>query len=171
MIRIAIAGDGGVGKTTFLNTLIKGKYSDTTPLTIGIGLHQKDILADNRRFTLQIWDIAGQTQFESLRTNTRLYMKKCEGAILMFDLSRIITLNSINYWTKIIRKKTEIPILLVGSKADLKQAEEISIKIIHQIQKQYNFVDYISISSKLGKNLHKVFEILLKEILNKLEYI
>ena len=166
-IKIAIAGDGGVGKTTFLNTLIKDKYSEATPLTIGIDLYIKDIKAENRDLALQIWDLGGQERFKSLHERCSAYIQGIRGGIFMFDLTRITSLENIGFWIEIIRRQGDnIPILLVGSKYDLYDTNSIDKELALSLKQEYNLLDYLEISSKTKYNIDHVFEILVKAIIS-----
>ena len=166
-IKIVVAGDGGVGKTTFLNTLIKDNYNEATPLTVGIDIYIKDIKVENKDFPLQIWDLGGQERFKSLHERCSAYIQGIKGGIFMFDLTRITSLENIGFWIELFRRQDDnIPILLVGSKYDLIDKNSIDKELILSLKQEYNLLDYLEISSKIKHNIDNVFEILVKAIMS-----
>ena len=58
-----------------------------------------------------------------------------------------------------------LPIILVGTKCDLKDKIIVNNKEIGHIIKVFNFNDYIETSSKENINIFKVFYIISKEII------
>ena len=67
---------------------------------------------------LSLWDTAGQETYKSV---TRSYFRGASGALLVFDLSRRATFDSVTTWLADLRAIAEedIVVVLVGNKADL----------------------------------------------------
>ena len=65
--KVFIAGAGGVGKTTLVNRTVTGLFNPNLILTIGVNHAVKTLTtADERKVTLQIWDLGGEDRFNSL---------------------------------------------------------------------------------------------------------
>lgn len=68
---------------------------------------------------LQLWDIAGQERFGNM---TRVYYKEASAAIVVFDVTRPSTLETVGKWKKDIDEKvslgdgSKIPVLLLANK-------------------------------------------------------
>lgn len=169
IIKVVVIGDGGVGKTTFLETLIKDNYTDETSLTIGIGLYVMEHEVGGKELIFQVWDLGGQDRFKSLHEKCKSFIGGAKGIILMFDLTRIFTLENIEYWVQMIRSELQdnIPMLFIGAKQDLYNEGSIQIDHIQSIKNQFDFFDYIQISSKNKHNIDKVFDLLANEMLNR----
>lgn len=98
-------------------------------------------------------------------------MEGSRGALVLFDMNRIRTLHETTDWISMIRKYTslEVPILLIGAKADLVEGEfqKFIAEEAHNIVKENNLTGYIATSSKLGQNveesMHKLVSILLEQ--------
>jgi small GTP-binding protein len=167
VLKTIITGEGGVGKTTLLHRYIEGKFLIDTRMTIGVEFFLKELNVDTEKVLLQIWDFGGQERFRFLLKN---YAKGAKGAILMFDLTRPKTLDTIDEWIDICRtEQPEIPILLLGSKADLAEMVILNEDFILELRKKYNLFDYMWVSSKSGENVNFAFELLAKHIIeNKL---
>lgn len=67
---------------------------------------------------LSLWDTAGQETYKSI---TRSYFRGASGALLVFDITRRATFDSVTTWLRDLRAIAEdnIVIILVGNKSDL----------------------------------------------------
>ena len=162
ILKTIITGDGGVGKTTLLHRYIEGKFQANTRLTIGVEFFLKELNIDDGSILLQIWDFGGQERFRFLLNS---YAKGAKGALLLFDLSRPSTLNSLEDWISVCRSDDpKLPILLVASKADIEDIVPINEDFIQSLITKYDFFDWIRISSKTGENVDQAFEKIAREI-------
>ena len=172
-LKVLTAGEGGVGKTTLLQRYIEGVFKADTQMTIGVQFFLKNLEIENNECgavpcTLQIWDFGGQDRFRSL---LKSYANGAKGALVMFDLTRPLTLDKIGQWVEICRAYDDIPIMFLGTKNDLTDQVAIEEDYIKNLMEEYDFVDYLKTSSKTGKNVHKSFRILTKAILKDLDVI
>jgi Ras-related protein Rab-11A len=166
VLKILIVGDGGVGKTTLLHRYIDGQFLLDTKMTIGVEFHLKELEVNEEKIYLQVWDLGGQEQFRFLHTH---YAKGAKGALVLFDLTRPLTLMGIDEWVKICRDEDyELPMVFLGSKADLNDLINIDEEYIKEVQEKYEFDDYIRISSKTGENVNLAFQLLAQKIINRL---
>jgi len=164
VLKTIIAGDGGVGKTTMLHRYVKGRFIENMQMTIGVEFFLKELKVEREKVMLQIWDFGGQERFRFLLEN---YARGAKGALLLFDLTRPITLDNLEQWVNICRAEDpDLPILFIGSKSDLAGSINISEDFVFQFQEENNFFNYLNISSKTGENVELAFELVAKEILN-----
>jgi small GTP-binding protein len=167
VLKIITTGEGGVGKTTLLHRYVEGKFLVDTKMTLGVEFFLKEIDLDGNKILLQIWDFGGQDRFRFLLKN---YVLGAKGALLLFDLTRPITLEKLEQWVKLCRTENlDLPILLLGSKVDLVNLITINEAYILEIKEYYEMFDYLRISSKTGENTDLAFELLAKEIIRKVE--
>lgn len=165
ILKILTAGEGGVGKTTLLHRFVEGKFSAETKMTIGVEFFLKETFINEHQCTLQLWDFGGQERFRFLLES---YVLGAKGALLMFDLTRPITLDNLEQWINIVRKgDPDLPVLFVGTKTDLINEIMVDDDYALSFQEAFNLFDYIKISSKSGDNVHTVFERLTKKILER----
>ena len=116
--KILILGDTTVGKTSFMTRYIEDKFTITIQ-TVGIDSRSKTLERNNKKVYLQIFDTAGQERYRSIVKN--LY-KGADGIILMYDVTKKNTFNSIKNWIKSINDNkdlNEIGLIIVGNKIDL----------------------------------------------------
>ena len=129
--KIILAGDGGVGKTTYINQLLKGKFTNTYTPTLGVDVFVLAFNTNYGMFVLDIWDTAGQEKFKGLGDN---YFMRSDGAIVMFDITAKNTLKNIKTWVSSIKNKNKgknIPIGIYGNKFDVVIEDKDRIKTKH----------------------------------------
>lgn len=113
--KIALLGDGGVGKTTLLNVL-NGDYGLTYYPTLGINIQPLQFQTTMDPFNVSVWDFAGQEKYAF--DNLKVTCTNANAAIIMFALSS--QKDNIKYWIDAFQKESPgKPIILIGSKSDL----------------------------------------------------
>ena len=118
VIKLLVAGAGGVGKTTLLHKVTTGEFLINTQITIGVQFHLLNVQFGDSLFVLQLWDFGGQERF---RFMLDAYVAGAKGAMLLYDTTRIKTREEkdIADWIGIIRKHDpNLPVLLIVTKID-----------------------------------------------------
>ena len=134
--KILIVGDGGVGKTSAIERHFDGIfcYSYTAGNEVEEHVFQKN---SHQRI---IYDFPGQRMYNFGELTADI--GDIDSAVIMYDLASDISYRNVTKWTKLIQEKFgDVPVKLVGNKADLVDAKTI---------------DNI-ISAKKGYNLECVF--------------
>lgn len=169
--KICIVGDGGVGKTTILYQYIGGAFIENTKMTIGIDFFVKSIFLEefDTTITLQIWDLAGQEQFISVRPS---FYEGAAGIIYTYDLTRVITFHNLNKWRKEIGRvlNGKTPCIVIGNKLDLMDSENHQIFPIdvQNLRKELGFSAYFETSAKENIDIDKAFHKISKDIYKNL---
>ncbi|TXT53171.1 MAG: Small GTP-binding domain protein [Promethearchaeota archaeon] len=165
IFKIVSAGEGGVGKTTLLNRYVNGKFSESTQMTIGVEFFLKEIEIGEHNCTLQLWDFGGQGRFRFLIES---YVLGAKAALLMFDLTRPMTLENLDEWVNICRKNDpNLPILFLGTKLDLVDDITVDDDYAKQFLDKLNLFDYLKVSSKTGENVSKAFDMIAQKCLER----
>ncbi|MFW9878865.1 MAG: Rab family GTPase [Candidatus Thorarchaeota archaeon] len=166
LFKVITCGEGGVGKTTLLYRYIEGRFLADTLMTIGVQFHLKELKIGSKNILLQVWDFGGQDHFRPLLKN---YAKGARGALLLFDLTRISSLQSIEEWVNICRDENpDIPIIFLGTKLDLEDKIRVNDSYALKFKEDFNFFEYLKISSKTGENVNKAFELLARKLVESL---
>ncbi|MFW9921746.1 MAG: GTP-binding protein [Candidatus Thorarchaeota archaeon] len=124
-LKIVLVGDSNVGKTTLLDALsgsgeIGRGYS--VALELPLKIHKSKMPLYGR-----IYDLRSQRYFPYLHS---LYYNNAKGAIIVFDLMKRKSFESITKWRDIIWGHSgNIPILICGNKTDLRKDDEDHVKI------------------------------------------
>lgn len=156
--KIAILGEGGIGKTAICKTLYhKKSYLDTSQ-TIAVEFHVVRKKIQGTDCTFQIWDLGGQKHFREMGVFNQ-YCKGVQGAIVCFDLTDIETLYQITKWMEFVPRN--IPVILVGTKSDLVKSDYFVKEGILDIQNQYIIDRYIEVTIMDFKSVEKLFDVLL----------
>jgi len=163
-----LLGDASVGKTSFTKRFCYNLFNPSERLTIGVDFHVKTIDLHGKKIKLQIWDVGGEQRFRFLLPT---YCLGANAAFLLYDVTRSQTLDNIVEWTNIVRQKGgPIPIMLVGSKIDLEDAQrEVLREYGIQVAEKNNMASFGEISSKSGQNVDKTFEVLTELTLEEIE--
>jgi len=162
IFKIIIAGNGGIGKTTFLKLFCNGVYDPDQGLTIGMEIFVKLVEIQCNRISLQIWDFGGQDQFRFM-LNT--YVSGAAGVILGFDMNQRKSFLDLDKWIKLLRRiNHNLPIVLVATKKDLGYHPALDLIDIKNFVRKNDLIDFIEISSKNNYNVEKPFKILLENV-------
>jgi small GTP-binding protein len=163
VFKIMVAGEGGVGKTTLLLKYVSGTFNENTSMTIGIQFHLKKIKFNDNDYSLQLWDLGGQDRFRFILPS---YTIGAKGALLLYDMTRMTSLDTLEEWANICRTYNKtIPILLCGTKADLEAHRSVRADYAESFLQGLNLFGHIEMSAKTGQNVEKAFELIVKKIL------
>ena len=117
--KVVLVGNGGVGKTTFVNRL-KGILDANAPYITTHAFEVNPIrvfLSNGTSIDFDIFDTAGSELIEGLNMQ---YYDGSHGCIAFFDLTTTITLENANSWLQAVRRvRPDIPCVLLGNKADV----------------------------------------------------
>lgn len=168
-IKVCLIGDGAVGKTALRENYLGRGFTTNYLMTMGADFAIKQIKIKDYDIKFQIWDLAGQSHFSRVRS---LYYKGSRGFLLVFDLTRLDSFeNSLNWIDELIKNVKNIenlPFVLIGNKADLRdesdpthlnksKGHELSQLISQKINNKRMPVPYFETSAKTGKNVLKAF--------------
>ena len=100
--KIAVMGDGGVGKTALIYCYMYDKFYPNTPITRGVILHSFQINTqqngDQIPIGVKIWDFSGQ---ELNYARLPGFIEGTQAAILAFDLTAFHTLTDLREWYRL----------------------------------------------------------------------
>jgi len=163
--KIILLGEPGVEKTALAQRFCFDLFNPSEKLTIGVDFYVKTIELQGKKIKLQIWNIGGEERFKFLIPT---YCNGANAVMIIFDITNSKSLNQISELTQIVREKvSNIPIMLIGSKLDLKEVRELNREEGIEIVNKYNLSSYSEISTKTGQNVEKSFETLTEFLINQ----
>jgi len=172
IFKIVIIGDAAVGKTSLINRFVGAKFKEDYRPTLGANLLRQnvEIEVDAKQFlcTLVIWDIAGQSRFELIRS---LYFKGSVAGCLVYDCTRPTTFENIkNIWLNelLINTGSTLSFVLIGNKIDLKDSQSVLKEEGMELAQEINATEFIETSAKTGENVIHAFKSLSIQILKNL---
>jgi small GTP-binding protein len=149
-------GDYAVGKTCIIRRYVSDSFSEDYKASIGVDITSQQLQFELHEVQLQIWDMSGQTDFRQVRTQ---FMSGTDCAILVFDLTRPSSLENISSWINEIYATTpNIPLVLVGNKADLINERKVDSEAVKRIVEEFRMFFYIETSAKSGSNVTPLFQ-------------
>ena len=166
VFKITILGDAAVGKTSLISQFVEGSFQEDYKPTLGANIVRKDVNLDNARVRLIMWDLAGQEKDQVVRS---MYFQGCQGALLVYDVTRYNTLENINNkWLRDFKKhvKKKGAFILIGNKSDLKDQRVIPTERGKELAIKIKASHFIETSAKLGENIEEAFSLLVHEILS-----
>uniref|UniRef100_A0A8U8B1H8 Uncharacterized protein n=1 Tax=Geospiza parvula TaxID=87175 RepID=A0A8U8B1H8_GEOPR len=172
--KIVLAGDAAVGKSSFLMRLCKNEFQGNTSATLGVDFQMKRLIVDGEPTVLQLWDTAGQERFRSI---AKSYFRRADGVLLLYDVTCEKSFINVREWVDMIEDATHenIPIMMVGNKADLRQdvTEQgqkcVPINYGEKLAMTYNAL-FCETSAKDGSNIVEAVLHLQKKMEDKSEH-
>ena len=163
-IKIVIAGQAGTGKSTLISTKKTGTFNIAPKMTIGVDFVILEVNYNKKTFQFLVYDLGGQKRFQFLHDS---YIKGAKASIILYDMTRINTFDSIPKWIALLMAENpQIPILICGSKKDLVQYEDIKkfeekwFEFSSSIPENCNIIGHIFISSKTMEGIDSIFHTL-----------
>ncbi|MFX1590237.1 MAG: Rab family GTPase [Promethearchaeota archaeon] len=164
--KLILGGEGGVGKTSMVHRFVEDSFQTDYKSTIGTSIMKKECefhgLESKVRFI--IWDLAGQAQFKRVR---QTYLANAEAGILVYDVTRKDSYDSLENWFKEIKSVSPtISLILVGNKIDLEKEREITTGEGEELAQKLN-LSYIETSAKTGENINDAFKMLALQMIKR----
>jgi Ras-related protein Rab-1A len=158
-----IVGDFSVGKTSLLVQFAEKQFTVDYKPTIGVSVVKKEYYFDelDALVSLLLYDIAAQSRFLSVRHR---YYEAADIAMIVFDVTRPETLDSVHNWYYDVSKFLggKIPSIVVANKTDLVDQRKIDRAQAEILAKTLN-LPYIETSAKTADNVDKAFRMLVEE--------
>jgi len=172
MFKICVVGNIAVGRKCLVRGFIENRYIDHYVLTIGPPVYFKTIIIDGQELRLQIWsgnETVWNTCFQG--SKQKVFFKGSMGGIIVIDITRRATLDSIDKWVNVFRDEDlqNIPILLIGTKLDLEVERQVSFEETLERVHEHGLMDYIETSAMENINVEASFYSLARRILELIE--
>ena len=180
LFKIALLGDGGVGKTALKERFLGKGFESSYMMTIGadFATYSTQIGPEGNKeaVKLQIWDLAGQMRFKEVRSG---FYQGTLGALLVYDVTRKESAENLMNWIEEAKKNSgneNMSFILIANKVDLRKQEPGSLTkrqgtlMAKKIAKKTDtkVVPYVETSAKDNLNVPQAFLELAEVILDTL---
>lgn len=162
IFKIVLVGDSGVGKTNLLLRYLKNEFNTQTKATVGVEFGNTKVQIDNALIKAQIWDTAGQERYRSI---TSAYYKGAHGALIVYDITRKDSFDSVEKWLSDLKNNGEekMVIMAIGNKCDMVNERVISTED-GEAKAQRNNIAFLETSALNATNVAKAFDELIQKL-------
>jgi len=179
-IKVALVGDGTVGKTCLLMSYVCQAFMEDYIPTMFDNFSTIEEI-DGELVNVILWDTAGQEDYETIRTTT--CFPNTHVFILCFSVVHPDSFHNIKQkWLEELRKSCpNTPYILIGTKTDLrddpetvkklaeKNREPISTKVGKKRAKEIKALAYLECCAKDTPSVNEVFRTALKVVMDPLK--
>ena len=164
--KVVFVGDQSVGKSSLIARYVYDSFDQGTSPTIGVDFMVKSIYSGGQTYKIHFWDTAGQERFKSLIPS---YVKDCQIAILVYDLTNPESFAAIDTWFENIKQQRgeDIILGLIGNKLDL-EGREVSTKDGFKKAESIGAM-FQECSAKTGENIKEFFKLVLGTLIDSAE--
>ncbi|KAJ2091099.1 hypothetical protein IW138_002061 [Coemansia sp. RSA 986] len=123
-LKIVVVGDGACGKTCLLKTFNSGQFPENMYVPTIFDLCIKDIEYQGHKIELQLWDTAGQEDYDRLRL---MSYPDTDIVLICFSVETIESLeNTFEKWLpEVSEHASSAKVLLVALKIDLRTDQDV----------------------------------------------
>ena len=126
-IKVILVGESTVGKTSIITQYVENRFEEEHLITIVSDKFPKEFKTKNGEIMkVEIWDTAGNEQFRAVN---KIFMKSSKIVILVYDITKPNTFESLKYWYEEVVKlnnKEEMIFAVAGNKSDLYEEQNVS---------------------------------------------
>lgn len=172
-VKLVVVGDGAIGKTCFLVSYTQNGFpTDYVPTVFDS--YSCNVSVDGKTINLTLWDTAGQEDYDRLRP---LSYPATDVFLAMFSVVNPSSFHNVqDKWLPEVRHHCpDVPIILVGTKIDLRENSEIITRLQMrqqtpvryeqgaQLAHEQECAKYMECSALTQRGLHDVFTEAIRE--------
>ena len=168
--KLALMGEGGVGKTSLIRRFVLNEYQDTYLHTVGTRVSKVELTVPHGADTevqvdMSIFDIMGQRGFKDLVRET--YYHGSQALMGVCDLTRKDSLYALNEWIpSALEIAGDVPVYLVVNKRDLEERRAITEDEIRHVAEPFA-APIVYTSARTGTLVEDAFNALAIEIVDR----
>ncbi|XP_072346578.1 ras-related protein Rab-11A-like [Scyliorhinus torazame] len=165
MCYLVLIGESGVGKSNLLSRFTRNEFNHDSRTTIGVEFSTRSVIIDGVTVKTQIWDTAG---LERYRAITSAYYRGAVGALLVYDISKHLTYESVERWLNELLDHADnnLVVMLVGNKCDLSEIRAVPVEEAKSFADKHKLL-YMETSALDSTNVEPAFQRVITEIFHR----
>nr|XP_040019154.1 ras-related protein Rab-19-like [Gasterosteus aculeatus aculeatus] len=166
LFKIILVGDSDVGKTCVVQNFKSGIFIEKQQNTIGVDFTVRTLDIDGKKVKMQVWDTAGQERF---RTITQSYYRSAHGAMVVYDITRHSTFESVPHWIREVEQfgASSVVLILIGNKSDLQAKRQVLFEDACTLAENNGVLAALETSAKEAQNVEAAFVLMARELLSR----
>lgn len=169
-LKVCMAGEAMVGKTSLIRRYVLDAYDDRYTATLGTKITKRSVTVKDPRsrepveVNLILWDIMGTSTLRDLLKEA--YYHGAHGILGVADVTRKETLRELDAWSRSIGSVTgNLPTYVAVNKADVEQERRLDRETIEAFCAQRGW-GWTLTSAKTGEGVEGAFASLVDLILS-----
>ena len=151
----AILGDPKVGKTSIINRMFEGTFSENYEKSTKFEVRDYFFQKGKKRIKIMIYLVSGERGDVLIRSQL---LKRIDCPIIVYDMSSRESIENIKVWLNEIESYAKPKkVIIVGNKNDLKR--EFTLEDFEHLRSPYN-TTVMDCSAKEDKHIKAIFEFL-----------
>ena len=153
--KLIVIGDSGVGKSCLTTKAVKNNFEDYYQATVGFEFLTFNMKINDTVIKMQIWDTCGQEIYRSLISN---FYRNSSLAVILYSIDNRESFEHAENWLSDLKSQAnpEVRIFLVGNKADLEEARQVSKEEGMKYKTDQGLDLFMETSAKTGYNARNV---------------
>ncbi len=161
-IKITLAGDPGVGKTSLTRRFVTDTFDERYISTLGTKISSKEFVVDDPArpgssvtVGAAIWDIMGNHQFRELLKDA--FFMNAGGVLLVCDVNRPKTLYDLPKWYEAVASVAgPVTVVVLANKTDRRGPKAIPSSEVEVVCHELHW-PWFETSAKTGANVEAAF--------------
>lgn len=147
-VKCVIVGDGAVGKTCLLISYTTNAFPEDYIPTV-FDNYSANVMVDGKPINLGLWDTAGQEDYDRLRP---LSYPQTDVFLVAFNLISRASFDNVKqkWWPELKQYCPDVPIILVGTKLDLRDDEETVRKLREKNQTPISYEEGLEMAKSIN---------------------
>ncbi|MHA2425358.1 MAG: Rab family GTPase [Candidatus Thorarchaeota archaeon] len=154
IVKLAIVGSGGAGKTTLISRLVTGSFI-SQKMTVGFDVESWTVVPDgSNAIRVSCFDLGGQKQFRFFQG---ALVTGANAALILVDCTAYHSLLDVYEWLPMLSRIPDNRKILVGTKIDLQ-----CTVFEDDLEEQAGILGFesVMVSSSTGQNFDKLVDMI-----------
>lgn len=168
-LKVCMAGEAMVGKTSLIRRFVQDEYDDRYTATLGTKITKKNITIQDPHtgrpasVSMLLWDVMGTRTLRELLKEA--YYHGAQGILAVADVTREETLAELDPWSRSIRFVAgDIPVYVVVNKSDLEAERAMDHQAVDEFCKSRKW-PWSYTSAKTGEGVEQAFRAIVNMVL------